>query len=111
MVLIKAHESETEISGSMDSLLISHLKKVQDSNNKGKKDVLRKEREFSSHLDRARKEGLTVAANRDQIVRALTVTQPRKKSRKALKKLVKAQTGSKDRTKLSRKEIKNKVSK
>ena len=78
MVLIKAHESETEISGSMDSLL-SHLKKFKIPIIRVK-DELRKEREFSSHLDRARKEGLTVAANKDQVVRALTVTQPRKKS-------------------------------
>ena len=74
----------------MDALLLSHLDNVRSSNNAPEKKKVRESREISysriARSDLAKKD-----ANIEQIQAALTITQPKKKSRKVLKKLIKAQ--------------------
>ena len=74
----------------MDALLLSHLDNVRSSNNATEKKKVRESREIS-YSRIARSDLAKKAANIEQIQAALTITQPKKKSRKVLKKLIKAQ--------------------
>ena len=74
----------------MDALLLSHLDNVRSSNNAPEKKKVRESREIS-YSRIARSDLAKKAANIEQIQAALTITQPKKKSRKVLKKLIKAQ--------------------
>lgn len=74
----------------MDALLLSHLDNVRSSNNAPEKKKVRESREIS-YSRIARSDLAKKAANIEQIQAALTITQPKKKSRKVLKKLMKAQ--------------------
>lgn len=80
----------------MDGLLLSHLDNVRASNSGSEKQKVKEEREIS-YSRRARAELSQKEDRIGQIQSAFSITQPKKKSRKALKKLVKAQTDSRTR--------------